>query len=462
MVMLNFPTRNSLRVRLEGKSWGKALIWYVFLLLISLGLRIFLILIMNPGIENDSPSYLNLAHQIARLNLTGDTGFRTPIYPLFILLFNFNLDWIRLGQTVLGLILLTMLFWTAWHFTGNCVVSFLAGAFYGFNLAQIYFESKVLTETLTTFLVITCLVIFIRLPEIPRTKRMVYWVLGTGMVSALAALTRPLFLFLPPMLAVILFLKLGDRGLASRLRYAVLLFLPGFLLVGGWSIFNYFRLDYFGPSTFTGLGLADHSITFIQYAPDEYAVIRDIFMNLRQREGTHVVNIWEGLDQILKATGEAFPQLSKTLTQMSLYLIVRHPFLYLESVGVTWVRFWNEPGWWTWPAIRSETLQIGVAYAWRIEKYFLVFFQNLPFLILVAYSTIRWITNKFRTLVWGHFYLATMGTVILTASMIQALVERGDTTRYAIPVQPMIGFIVIVSLCQFLKQRKGHPIPELD
>jgi hypothetical protein len=163
------------------------------------------------------------------------------------------------------------------------------------------------------------------------------------------------------------------EALADRLWLACLLFLPGFILVGGWSIFNYFRLGYFGPSTFTGLGLADHSITFIQYAPDRYGAIRDVYMGVREREGTNAVNVWDGFDQIQKATGESFVQLSKTLTQMSLYLIVRHPALYFKSVAVTWVRFWNEPGWWTWPAIHSETLQIIVAYAWRAEKYFLFF-----------------------------------------------------------------------------------------
>ena len=137
------------------------------------------------------------------------------MYTLFIILFNFDPALIRLGQTVLGLFILTMLFCTAWHFTGNTVVSFLTVALYWFNLAQIYFESEVLTETLATFLVVACLFIFIRLPEIPKLNRLSRWVLGAGILSDLAALTRPLFLFLPPLLALILFLKFGVKHLQT-------------------------------------------------------------------------------------------------------------------------------------------------------------------------------------------------------------------------------------------------------
>jgi hypothetical protein len=182
-------------------------------------------------------------------------------------------------------------------------------------------------------------------------------------------------------------------------------------------------------------------------------------MNLREQEGTNAVNVWDGFDQIQKATGESFVQLSKTLTQMSLYLIVRHPVLYFESVAVTWVRFWNEPGWWTWPAIHSETLQIVVAYAWRVEKYFLVFFHNLPFLLLAAYSAVRLILKKSKTLVWRDFHLWTLSTVVLVTSIVQALVERGDVPRYAIPVQPLATVVIVIGLWQVWMGREKTQLP---
>jgi 4-amino-4-deoxy-L-arabinose transferase-like glycosyltransferase len=424
----------------------KAWIWFYLLIVICTTIRVIFILASIPGIQNDTPSYIALAHAIAQFNLSGDNGFRTPIYPVFILLFNYNNELIRIGQTILGLLILSGIYWISWHYTRSILVAWIAGALYGFNLAQIYFESNILTETLATFFIVLCILVFIIGIEHKKKGYLIYWMLGTGVLAALTALTRPLYLYVPVLLAIVLFVLQVQESLKNRIIQSIILILPAVLLIGGWSVFNYFRLGYFGPTTFTGYGLVDHSITFIQYAPDKYAKIRDEYLILQIIEGTKAVNVWDGYEQIQAATGETFVQLSKTLAQMSIYLIIHHPILYAKSVIITWIRFWNEPGWWTWPFVISEKNQLIFAYAWRIEKYLLVIVQNSTFLILVFISTIVSVVKKSRQLVWKENGLGLMALIIITASIIQAIMERGDVTRYSIPTQPFVACVVVSSI----------------
>ena len=429
--------------------------WFVLLFLISTAVRVIFILASHPGIQNDSPSYITLAHEISQLNLANDNGFRTPVYPLFILLLNFDPILIRIGQTILGLLILSSMYWISWHFTKNILIAFFAGALYGLNLAQIYFESNILTETLATFFVVTSVFIFIIGIEKENQKRYIIWMLGSGFLGGLAALTRPLYLFVPFLLALINILIINKNRLLNRIKYSLLLFLPAFLLIGGWSLYNYFRLGYFGPTTFTGYGLADHSITFINYAPEQFAKIRDVYLALQVREGTNVINVWDGFTEMEQVTGESFVKLSKTLTQMSLYLFVHHPILYAQSIVFTWIKFWNEPGWWTWPFVYSEKIQLIIAYAWRIEKYFLVILQNTPFLLLIALSSILTVIKKSPQLVWKSKPIITMTLVVLVTSFVQAIMERGDVTRYGVPVQPLIACVLLISIVQIITDRKS-------
>jgi 4-amino-4-deoxy-L-arabinose transferase-like glycosyltransferase len=433
---------------------NKVFLWFLLLFLLSIAIRIFIILVSYPGIQNDSPSYLTLAHEISQLNLINDSGFRTPVYPLFILFFNFDPVLIRIGQTILGLLILSSMYWMSWYFTRNILIAFITGALYGFNLAQIYFESNVLTETLATFFVVTSVFIFIIGIGYKNQKRYFIWMLGSGLLGAVAALTRPLYIFVPFLLALINYFLLNKNQLRKRILWSFVIFLPAFILIGGWSLFNYLRLGYLGPTTFTGYGLADHSITFIQYAPEQFGKIRDVFLDLRVSEGTNVINVWDGYTQMEKVTGESFVQISKTLTQMSLYLFFHHPILYAQSIIVTWIRFWNEPGWWTWPFIYSEKVQLIIAYAWRIEKYFLVIMQNTSFLLFVTFSTILTIIKRSREGLWKYNPVMIMTSVILITSIVQAIMERGDVTRYAIPIQPLIAYVLLISLWQILTDKK--------
>ena len=47
------------------------------------------------------------------------------------------------------------------------------------------------------------------------------------------------------------------------------------------------------------------------------------------------------------------------------------------------------------------------------------------------------------------------GAAVLIASVVQALMERGDNARYGAPVQPLVALVVLVTVWDLLS-RPGH------
>ena len=448
--------------------------WLAGLLAVCAALRLFLLLAADPILSPDSRSYMRLAQQILAGDLSADSGLRTPMYPLFLALLANDPARVRLAQMGLGLAITALMFWLGRRMTGSDAAAAAIGAGYGLSLSQIFFESNVLTETLTTFgvtlSVIALLLDFARLDEgrLPFT-----WVLILGIMSAATALVRPSFAFLPVLLAGMLFIKL----LAMRsLRSAWLLvpaLLPAVILIGGWSAFNYTRFGYFGPSTITGFTLTDHSIGFIEYVPDRYAVIRDTYLELRRQYGVQYVSVWSGVEPIQEKLGLTTAQLSRELTRMSLELFARQPLQYARSVWISWVQFWNAYGGYhgvvAWDGARDPALGLLLGYLFRAMKYIYILF-NVLFLawagavaVALAFSPLTRIYNRRRRFGPVAVPMLVLTAVILITSLLSAAMQGGGLTaggsnRYAMPVQPLLVCVVIVALYRRISSRSSRTV----
>jgi hypothetical protein len=466
--------------------------WLAGLLALCAALRLFLLLATDPILSPDSRSYMQLAQQIAAADLSADSGLRTPIYPLFLALLANDSALVRLVQMGLGLALTALMFWLGRRMTGSDVAAAAVGAGYGLSFSQIFFESNVLTETLTTFgvtlSVIALLLAFAWLDEerLPFT-----WVATLGIMSAVTALVRPTFVFLPVLLAGMLLLKLRMCRSSQRMCRSstpahrgawllVLALLPAIIVVGGWSAFNYTRFGYFGPSTITGFTLTDHSIGFIEYAPDRYAVIRDTYLDLRRQYGIQYVSVWLGVEPIKEKLGLTTSQLSRELTRMSLELFARQPLQYARSVWITWVQFWNAYGGYhgvvAWPGARSPALALLLGYLFRAMKYLYILFNALflawagaAALVLVCLRACPERSEGRRPLPqrssptdgdlrrfgWVTVSLLVMTAVILITSLLSSAMQGGGLTaggsnRYAMPVQPLLVCVVIAEGFHFV------------
>ena len=247
-------------------------------LLVLIGLWIvtrgFLFLLYAPQLAPDTFSYQSLASQIANLDFHKYNGFRTPGYPLLILL-AFNNDYmIWVIQSILGLLTAILIFFIIRLHGVNVKWSFAGAALQLLALNEIFFEAIILTETLATFLAVLVCYLFIYSVI---HKSSWYLLVAVGIVSALLTLTRPQYLFIIPLLALFIIIFFRSKRVSSLLIFLIFALLP----VIGWMSFNKEKTGYFSITTWLGYHLTNHSGAFMEFAPDEYAVIRDIYLLFR-------------------------------------------------------------------------------------------------------------------------------------------------------------------------------------
>lgn len=445
---------------IKSKRRKNDLVWLMGLLLLCASIRLYVIANSTPIISPDSPSYIMLADQIAQHNFLGDNGSRMPLYPIFILLAGRESSNVRFWQMVLGLIIVVAIFGLVRVLGGNTIVAFISAACYGLNLSQVKYEADVLTETLTTFWLIFSVLLFtLCWRKFKAGSKPVLPLAAMGIVSAFAGCTRPVFAILPFLLCAAMFL--GVREFRKWALVAIpACILPAIIMMGGWSAYNFMRFGYFGPTTLTGFNLTNHSGAFIEYAPDRYRVLRDTYLQERQKmiasTGTHSMTIWRITDKLQSQTGLTYAQLSSEFTRLSIELFIAHPDRYVMSVTKSWIQFWNAPGWYQWESAYDAGVGRGLGIIWRVQKYMVVL-CNFLFLLLVGF-TVTAIICKLRIREVLDIPFAVMMCVVMAMSVIQALMEYGENTRYAVPFQPLIVCIILTLGIRIYKWKFRHQL----
>lgn len=438
------------------------------LIILNIFIRILFWFAYEPVKYPDTGSYLRLAAQIEQLDFEKYNGRRTPVYPIFLVLCGRDLTTVWLFQMAMGVLISLMLFNLAWRVTHNSILSIALGLAYSLNTYYIFFEANILCETLCTFFILLCVTALSWLADdvgITNLSFRNFLVLGLGILVSLTALTRPLFLFLPVLLFFPLLYIIRTRSISGKLALSASYVLPVIVIVGGWCYFNHIRLGYFGPTTLTGYTLTQHSGAFIEYAPKEYSTIRDIYLKFREQriaeKGTHSMTIWMAYPEMMAQTGLTLPELSKVLTKMSVDLFVHHPYLYLKSVFKGWVSFWKVmPPICYWepqklPFLNSSSIPLVVRWVQRL--FFVI--VNFVFLVFTAYSMA---SPQFRRKIGLDVKLFTIAAIILMTSVVQALTEYGENGRYAIPVQMLTMYFVLITSWRFLRSEKKRTRKEAE
>ncbi|TFH34876.1 MAG: hypothetical protein E4G99_08575, partial [Anaerolineales bacterium] len=135
--------------------------WFISLVALSLLIRLILWLSYEPISYGDSHSYLRLGEAVLGLGQRGYDGTRVPGYPVFVAWLGLDPTRIWLGQMALGLVTSALLFWLGWRTTGRAWRGFLLGSLYSLIPGQLLFEANLLSETLTTFLVVSSLALYL-------------------------------------------------------------------------------------------------------------------------------------------------------------------------------------------------------------------------------------------------------------------------------------------------------------
>ncbi len=428
--------------------------WFLGLLALALAVRLGMASTYAPAHDSDTQSYLNIARLLHNLTLHGNDATRPPVYPGLIAMLQLDERAVWVAQSIMGIAVSAMLFLVTWHLTGRGWLAFVAGAAHSLNLAQLFFESMILSETTTTFLFalsLTVLVLCYRVEE-----RWPWTELLLGSLAGLLALTRPQMLFWSAALMPIAWLRRRTQPWRVRASALALLAAPVLILVLGWSFINWRTAGYFGPTSLTGYSLSNMVGNFMEYAPDQYAAVRDIYLQHRAARiaatGNHAMTVWAAFFDLSRAADVDYSGLSRLLTEISLKLIVAHPLLYLGNVVQSWLGFWKVPIYWDLDLVHPEALVDWVRNAWRAERALLLG-TNVLFLLMGGLWIVQWLRHRLgdveRTLLagWG---------VVLFASLAQALVEYGENPRYGAPFESLMVWTVIVGVWSLAGKRVSH------
>jgi hypothetical protein len=432
--------------------------------------RLLLWVAYQPVPYSDTNSYRRLAEAILK-GWSAYDGTRTPGYPAFLALLGSDRR-VFLGQMALGVGIVLSLFFLAWWLSGDVRVAFLAGIAHLLNLGQLFFEANLLTETLSTFWMMLALVGAVYGMVFPsqwaNSWGRAFLAAGVGVATGIALLTRPVFVYLPPL--IFLFIFIGWSGkektevvtkkvkelwqLARRTwLYLVAFSLPVIILVGAWVGFIHKNFGSWGLSTMTGYHLVQHTGVFFEYVPDKYAAIRDTYLKYRDERiakyGTQANTIWDAIPEMQQASGMGFYELSDTLAKISIQLILEHPLLYARNVVEGWGMFWFAPVYWSPGSIRWQSMLPLFRALIMMERAGL-FACNMVFiftiLLVVVWRPVRrlWQVN----LPWV-FLLAN----IWAASVVQTLLDHGDNPRFLIPLQSLVVLWVIWVVWKILEGR---------
>ena len=449
------------------KAWASEHWPLGIVLLASLIIRIVEYLFYAPVSYSDTRTYRRLAGQIL-LGWSNYDGSRTPGYPAFLALLRTDQS-VWLAQMGMGVILTVLLYFLGWQMGAGLEhkkrrrLAVLAALAHTLNLGQLFFESSLLSETLATFfltLVIAGWVIGYRVPQ----ARTVWLAAGMGLCSALAILTRGLFIFLPFWTLLMMWFywvgkpgspdpwtplpsaEKSNRGSLWKAAFhrlkgtfpTLLAFLvPLSLVIGLWVGFIRVYYNQWGLETMGGFHLIQNTGTFFEYVPDEYAAIRDTYLKYRDEKidqtGTQTNVIWKAIPEMMEVSGLGFYDLSRTVGKISIDLIRGHPDLYLLNVVKGWWLFWRAPIYWSPDSLKWSGLVPVINVLIFVERLLL---WGLNILFLITSLVVIWPPlRKTWRLSPIHGYL--LGT-IWTTSIVQSLLDHGDNPRFLIPLQSLV------------------------
>ena len=414
--------------------------WLTVVIVVALLLRVVLFLIYPEVSYSDTASYRRSANAILGGMVNYD-GTRTPGYPAFLALLGPDRA-VYAAQLVLGFCITLAWFYLGWKFSGRPVFGALAALAHTLNPGQLLFEANLLTETLATFWLVMALAgAFIWL-EYPK-RRTIWLGLGIGLASSLATLARPLFIFMPIWLAVCLAISFKEKKLGIDWKPLVTILAVMAVLIGGWMNWMKNRYDLFSLTTMTGYHLVQHTGYYFEDVPEEYAEIRDIYLEYRdariEERGSQGNTIWDAIPAIMEATGYGFIPLSQVLQKISVQLILTHPWQFLAHVLKGWWYFWRAPVYWDVSAVSSAALA-------RVLEYLILAARGLLFganMVFILTSVGALFSKRLREL-WSirpfHWLLA--GSIWATA-VASSLLDHGDNPRFLVPLQTAVVFWVL-------------------
>ncbi len=434
-----------------GKSWHLAL-----LLAIALGLRVYIFTVMYPVIHTDSVSYFFL-------NELGSV--RTPGYPLFIEfilsvndLFSFSGNYLKVisfGQLfILGMLNTYLVYRIANLISSNKIFSLIMGIIYNFNYVVIGFEFQIMTETLSITLLLSAVVLYIQLFRTKKSRAIL-----AGLLSAFLLLTRPIFLLwgilLPFVTLIGFYPQSKKRNFLKKVVPGLLVFLLiNVIAIGGWSLRNKMKYDYFGISSLMPFQLRYYTDSFFEkYNPTDDEQLNKIAAIYAEEleKGRSSVTVYNAYQRIREEMQLSGIEISKAFMKINLNLIKDYPLEYLKQVPGSISKYYKQysPYWTARNSGKFLNKKKAIPHVFQLFfNFYKTLFTDsfyLVILLIIAPIGLFLMVHKKKKIFHGClvlFFTIHYNCFICTLSTTAGIVNF----RYRVAVEPLILIIFYLGL----------------
>lgn len=414
---------------------------------VAAAIRLILVLAYSPVFTSDSQSYLDLAHRLEALHLHGSSGARTPGYPILLLAVRYSAVATWCVQAAIGVLATLLVYGLVRRLGGGTRIALVAGLLYALDLEVLAIEHMIMTETLTSFLLLLAAhgAVTIADADNPRRRTLI----GLGVILACLCLVRPdelavtLYLVLALGLALTASLRATQRTGARRtsgLRRALWILVPPLVAVAAWTGVNRATLGVSSLSTVLGFNMIDHVVTYVQVEPGSDHAITAAYVAARTRRETQhrILNnlSYEALPAMERVAHLDAPHLSGRLLGIALGVVEHHPAQYVASSLKQWPRFWLAPNY----ADRFATGRAAraIRLVWTLERIVLTLI-NVAFVLLLLSDLARRTWRREPFLRRSSLIIAGVAAVGLIMATFFAY---GDTGRYG-----YVYFPLVLSVC---------------
>lgn len=445
----------------KKQSWLAASMPLLFLLLVSLWIRIYIFKVMNPVFHTDSVTFLFLEEL--------DT-VRTPGYPLFIEIvlsandiFGFSNEYLRVicfvQIFILGMLNVWLIYKLTCLLTRNRIFAVAMGLLYNANYLVIGFEFQLMTETLSVTLLLAIIVIYL---QFFKGKKLI--ALTAGVLMVLLIYTKPTFLLLAPFLPLATFVGFFPYSKKKKYLKKFIPTLTIFLVViitgiFAWSLRNHIKFGYFGMSSLLPYQLRYYTNPlFEKYKPTGNKILDHtaaVYSEEVKKEG-YSRGVVSFHDRLRSELGLSDAEISDAFLRVNLKLIKDYPLEFIKQVPDSLLTYYQQySSHWTAGNTRKFLRRKGV-FNYVFIKFF-VFYKKLfttPLflvLLLIAAPLLVLLNDRKRKRSFHGWIL--LETVIHYMCFVSVLSTKAgvNTLRYRIPAEPLIMLVFFTALFYCVK-----------
>jgi 4-amino-4-deoxy-L-arabinose transferase-like glycosyltransferase len=399
----------------------------------------------------DSKDYIRLAKTITDLDLSQFQGRRTPGYSFIISLLQNNLVCVVVLQLLLGLFNLYLLYQFV-KLLSNKIVAFLTTIFYNLFTHIIFYEFAILTESITTTLIILSVWFLVKF-KLFESKTSLKKHIVFGLILSSLYIVKPMFIYIT--FGFFCFYILKNWKIKNKLNFIkpFLTFIICCSIYIGWNQFNKSQIGYFTNTQYFGINLAQTTTPFFEKAPNKDATIRDLIV--KHRDSVLKINpnldsdamvVWYAYKDLKKETKLSDVELSNKLGVISKNLIKNNPIKYFKQTGKSWLLFWEKPHIYL---NKSNFTYNGFSHLhiilWFNFLSYIVVIFNILFLVFFTKTLFSFFKN--RSVLFSYTFF--ISSIVIVGSIAQALVAYGNNSRFCVPFLPLIIYVVISNIFKF-------------